>query len=155
MFEYNAPPALLKNHVIAVTGAGDGIGKAASLAFAGHGATVILIGRTTSKLEAVYDEIEQAGHPQAAIFPMDLRTTQSADYELLAATIDKEFGRLTGLLHNAALLGGCAPLQNCSLENWLEVMQVNVNAGFALTRYLLPLLQQEKSASVVFTSSTV
>ena len=61
---YHAPKDLLKGKVIAVTGAGDGIGKAAALAFAAHGATVILIGRTVQKLEQVYDQIEAAGATQ-------------------------------------------------------------------------------------------
>ncbi|MEJ2436188.1 MAG: SDR family NAD(P)-dependent oxidoreductase, partial [Pseudolabrys sp.] len=62
-------PELLRDRVILVTGAGDGIGKACARSFGAHGATVILLGRTIRKLEAVYDEIEQAGHPQPAIYP--------------------------------------------------------------------------------------
>ena len=55
METYSAPIDLLKGKTILVTGAGDGIGKAAALAYAQHGATVIMLGRTTSKLEALYD----------------------------------------------------------------------------------------------------
>ena len=58
---YQAPANLLKNRVILVTGAGDGIGKAAAKAYAAYGATVILLGRTIAKLEQVYDEIVEAG----------------------------------------------------------------------------------------------
>ena len=57
MFQYQASASSLKNKVILVTGAGDGIGKAAALNYAKHGATVILLGRTIAKLEKVYDEI--------------------------------------------------------------------------------------------------
>jgi NAD(P)-dependent dehydrogenase (short-subunit alcohol dehydrogenase family) len=155
MFDYNPSPDLLTDRVIAITGAGDGIGRSAALACARHGATVILIGRTTAKLEAVYDEIELAGYPQAAIFPMDLLTATEQDYENLANAAEKEFGKLHGLLHNAALLGGISPLQSVSMKTFQDVMQVNVNAAFALTRYLLPLLLNAEDASVIFTSSTV
>ncbi|MEP1593436.1 MAG: SDR family NAD(P)-dependent oxidoreductase, partial [Halieaceae bacterium] len=73
-----APAAdLLAGKTLLVTGAGDGIGRAAALSFASHGATVVLLGRTVAKLEAVYDEIESAGGPQAAIFPMDLATVDN------------------------------------------------------------------------------
>ena len=155
MYDYQPEKNLLEDRIIAVTGAGDGIGKAASLAFAEYGATVILIGRTIPKLEKVYDEIVQLGGPQPAIFPMDLRTQNPDDYALLANTIENEFGKLHGILHSAALLGTISPLLNTELSTWLEVMQVNVNAAFAITRYLLPLMQKEKDASVIYTSSTV
>ena len=50
-------PNVLAGKTILVTGAGDGIGKAAALTFARHGAEVLLLGRTETKLEAVYDTI--------------------------------------------------------------------------------------------------
>lgn len=58
---YQCPDNAFKDRIILVTGAGDGIGRAVSLGLARHGATVILLGRTQSKLEAVYDEIKAAG----------------------------------------------------------------------------------------------
>ena len=80
MFDYAAPAELLKNRIILITGAGDGIGRAAALSFAQHGATVILAGRTVKKLEAVYDQIEAAGFPQPAIFPINLEGAAPHDY---------------------------------------------------------------------------
>ncbi|EKE83867.1 short chain dehydrogenase/reductase family oxidoreductase [Idiomarina xiamenensis 10-D-4] len=67
MFAYQAPADLLKDKVILVTGAGDGIGRCAALTYAQHGASVILLGRTVSKLESVYDEIEARGGATPAI----------------------------------------------------------------------------------------
>ena len=55
--------------------AGDGIGRAVSLGLARHGATVILLGRTQSKLDAVYDEIKAAGGPEPALAPSRARPT--------------------------------------------------------------------------------
>ena len=57
MLEYQAAKDLLINKTILVTGAGDGIGRAAAICFAKHGATVILLGKTVKKLEAVYDAV--------------------------------------------------------------------------------------------------
>jgi NAD(P)-dependent dehydrogenase (short-subunit alcohol dehydrogenase family) len=71
---YRPRPDLLRGRTIMVTGAGDGIGRVAALTYARHGATVLLLGRTGSKLEAVYDEIESAGGPKPAIIEMDLAT---------------------------------------------------------------------------------
>lgn len=154
MFDYQAPPELLKDKVILVTGATSGIGRAAALDFARHGATVILHGRRVDQLEALYDEIESAGYPQAAITPLDLETAGENQYQELADSINQEFGRLDGLLNNAALLGNLTPIQHYSLATWNQVIQVNLNAQFALCRYCLPLLQQAAHGSIVFTSSS-
>jgi len=153
--DYTATDDLLAGKTILVTGAGDGIGRAAALSYASHGATVVLLGRTVEKLEAVYDEIEAAGHPQAAIFPLDLKTISEAQCEELAEALEKEFGVLDGLLHNASILGERRPIESATYASWTEVMQVNVNAQFLLTRHLLPLLQGAPSASIIFTSSGV
>ena len=155
MFEYQASPNLLKDRIILVTGAGAGIGRAAAVHYAKAGATVILVGRTIEKLEETYDLIEAAGAPQAAIYPMDLKGATPEDYEEMAANIEQNFGLLDGLLLNAGLLGNISPLGHYDPEKWVQVMQVNVNSAFFMTRALLPLLRLSEDASVIFTSSSV
>ncbi|MCH9692003.1 MAG: YciK family oxidoreductase [Gammaproteobacteria bacterium] len=152
---YTPSADLLKDKCIMITGAGDGIGKTVAKTFAAHGATVILLGRTSAKLEAVYDEIEAAGNPQAAIFPLDLATASMEQFEQLAEAIENMFGRLDGLVHNASLLGQRTPLSNYHYTTWQQVIQVNVNATFGLTKALLPLLEQSAAGSIVFSSSSV
>jgi NAD(P)-dependent dehydrogenase (short-subunit alcohol dehydrogenase family) len=141
--------------IIAVTGAGDGIGKIIAKAYAQYGATVILLGRTVSKLESTYDEIEAAGYKQPAIFVIDFESASEAEYQQLADAIDENFGRLDGLLHNAALLGVLTSIANYSVATWQQLMSVNVNAPFILTKKCLPLLQKSPQASILFTSSSV
>ena len=152
---YQAPEQLLQDRIILVTGAGDGIGRAAALSFAQHGATVVLLGKTTEKLEAVYDEIEAAGYPQAAIYPMNLNGAVMKDYEDMRDALEQNFGRLDGLLHNASVLGDRKPIAQSNIDIWLEVMQVNVNAEFMLTKAMLPLLESSDHGSIIFTSSGV
>ena len=155
MNDYQAEPGLLDGKIILVTGAGDGIGRVASQTFAGFGATVILLGRTVSKLEAVYDEIVATGHPEPGIVPMDLTTATGDDVSSLARVIQDRYSRLDGLLHNAALLGERIPFEHYNLNEWEKVMRVNFSAVVALTQALLPLLKAAKEASVIFTSSGV
>ena len=153
--DFVAAPQCLENKVILVTGAGDGIGRAAALSYAQHGATVILLGRTIEKLEAVYDEIETAGYPQAAIYPVHLRGAAMKDYEELANTIEHEFGRLDGLLHNAGVLGQRRTLAQTTVDSWDEVLHVNLTAPFMMTQALLPMLAAAEKASIILTSSSV
>lgn len=145
----------LEGKVILVTGAGDGIGRVAALTYARFGATVLLLGRTTSKLEAVYDEIESMGGKQPAILPMDLETASYDEMQKLERLIDKEFGQLDGLLHNAGILGALTPLEMYDVDMFAKVMQINFTATFKLTQALLPLLKDANNGSIVFTSSTV
>lgn len=155
MKRYMPSKDLLAGRVILVTGAGRGIGRAVSLALAEHGASVVLLGRTAAALEQVYDTIESRGLPRAAILPLDLATVSPAQCEEVAALIEKELGRLDGLLHNAAELGALAPIEHYDPTLWYRVMQVNVHAPFLLTRACLPLLKKSPDASVVFTSADV
>jgi len=155
MQDYQAPADLLKDRIIMVTGAGSGIGRTAARAYAAHGATVILVGRTVSKLESVYDEIESAGHPKPAIVPLNLEGAAVKEYEELAMTIEDNFDRLDGLLHNAAILGNRSPVELYDPEIWSKVMHVNATAPFLLSRAMIPLLRKSADASVIFTSSGV
>ena len=152
---YSPAGDLLKDRIILVTGAGDGIGRAAAIAYARHGATVILLGRTTWKLEGVYDEIIAAGWPEPGIAPMDLAGVTAQDIQELAGVIDSRYGRLDGILHNAAILGERVPVEHYGLDQWNKVIQVNLNAVFMLTRILMPLLQRADDGRLLFTSSGV
>ena len=153
--QYQPSPDLLAGRNILITGAGDGIGAAAALSFASHGANVILTGRTLSKLEAVYDRIEAQYPGRAVIHPLDLLSATEADYKELAASLDSNFESLDGLLHNAALLGPRSPVEFYPASDWQQVMQVNVNGAFLLTRALLPALTRSAGGRIVFTSSSV
>ena len=152
---YRPHNKLLQGKTLLVTGAGDGIGRAAALCYARYGATVILLGRTGSKLEAVYDEIEASGGPKPALVELDLATAGEENYINLGSGLAGEFEHLDGLLHNAGTLGERRPIESAGYSAWQEVMQVNVNAQFLLTRHLLPLLRAAHNASIIFTSSGV
>lgn len=143
----------LQERVIFVTGAGQGLGKEAAIAFAKHGATVILAGRKQKKLEAVYDEIVAAGYPESLIFPLDLEKATEEDYKAAAEGIYQQLGRLDGILHNASHFDRLAPLEIHTAQEFERMFKVNVTAPFALTKACLPLLKMSDNASVVFVSS--
>lgn len=153
---YEAPPGSLRDRIILVTGASDGIGKALAIRAAELGAQVILHGRNTRKLEAVYDDIlagDSACRPSIAV--MDLATAGSEDYLALSDSVEKEFGRIDGLVHNAAMLGQRLSIEQYDAGEWQRVLHVNLTAPFAMSQVLLPLLKRSKDPSIIFTSSGV
>jgi NAD(P)-dependent dehydrogenase (short-subunit alcohol dehydrogenase family) len=151
--DYQAREDELHDRVIAVTGAGDGIGQAVALAAAAHGAQVVLIGRSVKKLEAVHARITELKKSEACIAPLDLETALANDYDRLAEALRHRYGRLDGLLHNAAMLGSLAPIEHYDVPTWCRVLHVNLTAAFALTQVLLPVLRASADASIVFTGS--
>lgn len=150
--KYTSTATLLKDTVIIITGAGNGIGAAVAKAYANHGSTVILLDKSIPKLEHVYDEIVASGAAEPAIYPLDLQGASVEDYETLASTIQTNFGRLDGLVHCAASLGQLAPVTHQDTQTWLETLHINLTAPYLLTRACLSLLRKQQSASIIFTT---
>lgn len=151
---YVAPPDLLKDKVILVTGAGQGLGKSIALAYAAHGATLLLLGRNQKRLDEVYDTIVAGGHAEPMALTLDLAQADDARFDAMADAIAGQLGRLDGIVHNAARFDGLTPLVSHTLERWLGTLRVNLAAPAALTRACLPLLSAAQAASVIFTSET-
>ncbi len=151
---YDPPADRLAGRVILVTGATAGIGRAVAAALIRCGATVILHGRSERKLQETYEALQSLG-AQPTCAALDLERAQGEDYQQLVDSIETRYGRLDGVLHNAALLGDRSPIEHYDIALWQRVVHVNLNATFILTRCLLPLLKEADDASVLFTTSTV
>jgi NAD(P)-dependent dehydrogenase (short-subunit alcohol dehydrogenase family) len=155
MFNYQVTTNSLANKTILVTGAGDGIGRQAALTYAELGATVILLGKTTAKLESVYDEIIAQGSAEPAIIPLDLKGATKQNYIDMTSTIVSQFGQLDGALLNAAMLGELTPYTQIHEQVWQDVMKVNVTAQHLMAQALIPALLLSDNASLIFTTSGV
>ena len=145
------PSQALAGRVILITGATGGLGAPLSRACAAEGATVILHGRIERKLDALYDEITAAGHPEPVILPLDLAKAGASDFANVESALRAQLGRLDGLIHTAALLGSLGPIEHQSFDSWMSLLRVNVAAPMGLTRALMPMLDAAPDASVVFT----
>ena len=154
LLNYRPPPDLLAGRVILVTGSTRGIGHACALAFAAHGATVVLHGRHAKTLEAAYDDITARGYPEPAAIPLDLEKAGVREFDHLAYAIEAQFGRLDGVVHNAAHLEKLSALEHQSIDEWQRTLRVNLLAPFALTQACGRLLRAAPDASVIFTSET-
>lgn len=155
MPNFNTPPNSLAGKTVLITGAGDGIGKACAKGFADNGANVILLSRNQKKLESLYDEIELDHPGKVIIHPLDFSSAKPEDYQMLSSSLQEQFPALDVLLHNAALLGARNPIEFYPDSDWAELMQVNVNAAFYLSKALLPVLSRSDDARIIFTSSSV
>jgi NAD(P)-dependent dehydrogenase (short-subunit alcohol dehydrogenase family) len=154
--DYQCKPALLEDRVIMITGATDGIGRALAVRAAELGGRIILHGRNVKRLEEVYDEIDSIeGAPRPSIAELDLATAEGEAYSSLATSIEEEFGRLDGLVHNAGILGNRHSIEQYDPAEWQRVMHINLTAPFVLTQVLMPALKKSTHPSVIFTSSGV
>ncbi|AMA64650.1 putative oxidoreductase YciK [Candidatus Arsenophonus lipoptenae] len=158
MINYQAKPDLLNKKTILITGASDGIGREVALTYSRYSANLILIGKTKSKLKKIKQEILSTSKnctPLIHTYAIDLLTiNQSKCYELVTK-INQYCPYLDGLLHNASILGKIAPILEQPIKLWLDVIQINVNATFMLTKSLLPLLLKAPNSSLIFTTSSV
>ncbi len=135
-----------------MTGASRGLGRAIALACAEHGATTVLNARNVSLLDAVYDEIVQAGLAEPASLPLDFDTAGWREYAQAASLIERQLGRLDGIAHCASHLEKLSALETQSIDEWQRMLRVNLIAPFAINQACARLLRQSPDASVVVTS---
>ena len=138
--------------LVLVTGASRGIGYAAAKKLAAAGAHVIAIARTQGGLEDLDDEIKAVGG-QSTLVPMDLKDGDSVDR--LGKALHERFGKLDGLLLNAAQLGDITPLPHIKPKDWDNILSTNLTANYRLIRALDPLLRASDSGRVVALTSSV
>ena len=150
LFTFNAPENYLAERVILITGASRGIGKALAIECARLGAQVILIAKDLNRLEKTYDEIIALNQATPAILNIDLEVASADDHNEIAASIEKEYGRLNGLVHNAGRVGGLTPLHALELSTWTKLITLHVHTPYLLSRACLPLLKKSADASIVF-----
>jgi NAD(P)-dependent dehydrogenase (short-subunit alcohol dehydrogenase family) len=140
----------LAGRVVLVTGAYGGLGSAVARAAARAGATVVITGKRKRQLEQLYDAMLAEGLAEPVIHPLDMESATPRDYEALAEGLQRDLGRLDGIVHAAASFAGLTPLAMHKPDAWLRALHVNVSAPFALTQACLPLLTAAPDSAVVF-----
>jgi NAD(P)-dependent dehydrogenase (short-subunit alcohol dehydrogenase family) len=136
--------------VVLVTGAYGGLGGAVARAASRAGATVVITGKRKRQLEQLYDAMLAEGLAEPVIHPLDMELATPREYAALAEGLERDFGRLDGIVHAAVSFGGLTPIGMHKPDAWLRAMHVNVNAPFALTQACLPLLTDASDSAVVF-----
>ncbi|MDQ0338298.1 3-oxoacyl-[acyl-carrier protein] reductase [Caldalkalibacillus uzonensis] len=137
--------------VVWVTGSSTGIGRAAALAFAEHGADVIVhANRSVKPAQELVQEIEQQGR-RALLVQGDVADREQV--KKMVGEVEEAFGRLDVLVNNAGSMIKRARLNELDEELWQRVIDVNLTSVYLVTKYALPLLQAQPKAKVINTTS--
>lgn len=139
----------LKGKVALVTGAGEGIGKAAAKLFAKEGAIVGCLGRTEKNIRKTVDEIEAAGG-KAMVILADIANV--GEMENAYKILTDEHGRLDIVFANAGINGVLAPIEELKPEEWQETIDNNLTGTFLTVKYAIPHLKKQGGAIVITAS---
>lgn len=141
----------LKGKTALITGGGKGIGKGIAEAYLKEGASVVICGRNELVLRAERDELSKLGD----IDYIAADISDKDDVKRLATEIGEKWNRLDILVNNASILGVRAPIMEYPEDVWEEVIHINLNAQFFVTKALLPLLNKSENSSIINVSSSV
>ena len=134
---------------VIITGAGSGIGRAASLLFTKEGAKLIAVDRVESVKETV-EEIRKAGGTAEAVI------ADAGSEQDVIAFIDKAVkthGRLDAIWANAGVSGGALPIAAQTVEHWQEVLRINLIGVFLAVKHTIPHMIKQQSGAIVCTAS--
>jgi len=132
-----------------VTGAGQGIGAAVARALAAEGASVLVAGRTLSKVEAVAEELGGREHRAYAVA---CDVSDPADITRLAAVATDTLGRVDILVNNAGVAHS-APLARTTLEEWEEMFRINATGAFLCLQAFLPGMLERQWGRIINVAS--
>lgn len=136
----------LSNKIAIITGAGRGIGRAISIAFAKEGAKVSLVARTVSELEETAQLIEEYGS-QSIVIPTDV-TEPGSVTAMVQETISR-YGRVDILVNNAGVSGPIGPLQDNRIDDWIKTIQVNVIGPYLCCKSVVPLMTNQGGGKII------
>ena len=140
----------LSGKTILITGAAGGLGSALALQCDKLGAELVLLDKNRRGLGSLSDKFTDQGKTPPGLYPMDLAGAGVDDFNGLAVTLESEYGGLHALIHCALDFDGLQPLDQVQPHDWLQSMQVNVNAPWLLSCALLPLLKKSQYGGRLF-----
>lgn len=134
-----------------ITGGSKGIGKGIAEAYLKLGAQVLICGRTESDLKQTTDKLQVFGDIEYIVSDIG----KLDDVQNLAKSVEAKLQKLDILVNNASILGVRSTISEYPEDVWLDVVHINLNAQFFVTKALLPLLLKSDSASIINVSSSV
>jgi NAD(P)-dependent dehydrogenase (short-subunit alcohol dehydrogenase family) len=139
----------LEGKSVIITGAGSGIGRAASLLFSKEGAKLIIVDRSDSVKETAKLVSDAGGTIEAVM-------ADAGSESDVKGFIDKavsKYGRLDAIWANAGISGGLVPIPEQTVEHWQEILRINLIGPFLAIKHSMPHMIKQKSGSIVCTAS--
>ena len=140
----------LSGKTVLITGAAGGLGSALAQQCAGLGAELILLDKNRRGLGELSDRMTDQGFTPPGLYPLNLAAAGVDEFDDLLDTINSEFGGLNALIHCAVDFDSLQPFEQVQPQDWLQSMQVNVNAPWLLSCTLLPLLKRSENGHLLF-----
>ena len=139
----------LEGKSVIITGAGSGIGRAASLLFSKEGAKLVIVDRSDSVMETAKLVSESGG-------TIDAVMADAGSESDVKSFIDKavsKYGRLDAIWANAGISGGLVPLAEQTVNHWQEILRINLIGPFLAIKYAMPHMIKQRYGSIVCTAS--
>ena len=134
---------------VVITGAGSGIGRAASILFAKEGAKLVIVDRS----DAVHETAKLVGNAGGTVEAVTADAGSEADVKAFIDKAVSAYGRLDAIWANAGVSGGLVPLSEQTVDHWQEVLRVNLIGPFLAVKYAMPVMVAQKSGAIVLTAS--
>ncbi|MGC2083376.1 MAG: SDR family oxidoreductase [Bradyrhizobium sp.] len=134
---------------VIITGAGSGIGRAASLLFTKEGAKLIAVDRSEGVKETVELVKQQGGVAEAVIADAGSESDVISFIDRAVAT----HGRLDAIWANAGISGGLKPIAEQTVEHWEEILRINLIGPFLAVKYAMPHMVKQGAGAIVCTAS--
>ncbi|MCL4545281.1 MAG: SDR family oxidoreductase [Chloroflexi bacterium] len=148
---YSLPSERLEGRVVLITGAARGFGRAVAERVAVEGGIPVLVDRDRAELEACASALTSRWNRSVRYFALDI--TQPDHVRHTVAVVAEELGAVHGVVTSAGILR-MADILHCTLEEWDEVLRVNLTGTFLTCQAVLPLMVRQNFGRVVTVSST-
>jgi NAD(P)-dependent dehydrogenase (short-subunit alcohol dehydrogenase family) len=139
----------LEGKSVIITGAGSGIGRAASLLFSKEGAKLVIVDRS----ESVNETAKLVGESGGAVEAVIADAGSESDVQAFVDKAVSKYGRLDAIWANAGVSGGLVPIPEQTVEHWQEVLRINLIGPFLAIKHSMPHMIRQKSGSIVCTAS--
>ncbi|MGJ4894602.1 MULTISPECIES: SDR family oxidoreductase [unclassified Bradyrhizobium] len=139
----------LEGKSVIITGAGSGIGRAASLMFTKEGARLIAVDRSEAVKETVEMVKQQGGIAEAVLADAGSEADVSGFIDRAVAT----YGKLDVIWANAGISGGLIPIAEQTVEHWQEILRINLIGPFLAVKYAMPHMVRQQRGAIVCTAS--